>query len=140
MLVADPVIGVPHRVERDLAILMRQRDQLASRMFFRRAALVGIDVRVLAAQHRVVRPVQSLQSEHVRAGSVEGKKDVDPRAEVFFEFRDGRAGEGIVAVSDHVSLVGARDRFQNFRMHSGIVVAGKAASGLLRSLRHKKTM
>ena len=86
MLVADPVIGVPHRVERDLPILVRQRNQLASRMLFRRAAFVGIDVRVIAAQHRVIRPVQSLQSKHVCARSVEGEKNVDPLAECSSNF------------------------------------------------------
>ena len=110
---------------------MRQRNQLASRMLFRRAAFVGIDVRVVAAQHGMVRPVQRLQAEHVRAGPVESEENVDPRAEMLFEFRDRRARVGIVAVSNHVSLIGARDRFQNLRMHPGIVVAGKVASGLV---------
>ena len=140
MLVADAVIGVAHGVERDLAVLMRQRNQLASRMLLRSAAFVGIDVRVVAAQHRVVRPVQRLQAQHVRAGSVEGEEDINPRTEVLFELRDRRTRVRIVAVSDDVSLVGACDRLQHLGMHSGIVVAGKAAGGLGKNLRHTETM
>jgi hypothetical protein len=138
MLVANPVIGMPHRVERDLPILMRQRDQLASRMFFRRAAFVGIDMRILAAQHRVIWPVQSLQPEHIRTRSVERKKNVDPLAEVFFEFCNRRTRVGIVAVRHNVTLVGPGNRLQNLRMHPGIVVAGKVAGRLVRGWRHKK--
>ena len=140
MLVADPVIGVPHRVERDLAILMRQRNQLASRMLFRRATFVRINVRVLAAQNSMVRAVQRLQTEYVRASPVESKEHVDPGAKMFLKFRDSRTRVRVVAIGHHVSLVGARDRLQNFRMHPGIIVAGKAASRLVRPLRHKKTM
>ena len=140
MLVADPVIGVPHRVERDLSILMRQRDQLASRMLLRRTALVGINVRVLAAQHRMVRPVDRLQAENIRASAVERKEDFDPRAKVLLEFRDRRTRVVVVAVRHHVTLVGACDRLKHLRMHSGIVIAGKATSGRTGNLWHKKTM
>ena len=103
-------------------------------MFFRRAAFVRINVREFAAQHRMVRAVQRLQAQHVRARAVEGKKYGDLRTEMFFKFRDGRASEGIVAVSNYVPLVGARDRFQNLRMHSSIIVAGKIASDLIQNL------
>ena len=59
---------------------------------------------------------------------------------MLFKFRDRRTRERIVAISNHVSLVGARNRLQNLRMHSGIIVAGKTASGLGKNLRHNETM
>jgi hypothetical protein len=109
-------------------------------MLLRSAAFVRIDVRVLAAQHGVIRPVQRLQAENVRARTVERKEHIDPRAKVFFKFRDGRTCVGIVSVRHYVSLVGASDRFQDLWMYSGIIVAGKAASRRFGRLRHKKTM
>ncbi len=138
MLVADPMVGVPHGIKGDLALLMRQWDELTPGMFFRGAALVAIDVGVVAAQHGMVRPVQRLQAQHIRARTVEGEEHVDPRPEMLFEFRQGRAGVWIVAVSHHVPLIGARNRLQNFRMHPGIVVAGETTSRLIRNLPHKE--
>src|ERR1017187_2749893 len=140
MLIADAMISVANRLERDLAVLMRQRDQLASRVFLRSAAFIRIDVGIVTAQHGVVRPVQSLQAQHVRSGPVEGKEDVDPLTEVLFEFRDSRSRKGIVAVRNPVSLIGPRNRFQNFRMYPSIIVAGKAASGIVQNLRHTEIM
>ena len=99
-------------------------------MFFGRAAFVRINVRILAAQHRVIRPVQRLQAEHVRAGPVEGEENVDARPEMLFEFRQRRPRVTVVAVSHHVPLIGPRNRLRDFRMHPGIIVAGKTASGL----------
>ena len=130
MLVADSVVGVPHRVQRDLAVVMRQGNQLAPRMLFRRAAFVRINVGVLAAQHRVIRPVQSLQCENVRARTVEGEENINSRPEMLFEFRQCRARVRVVAVSHHVPLISPRNRLQNFRMHPGIIVAGKITSRL----------
>jgi len=88
MLVADAVVGVLHRIQRDLSILMRQRNELTSRMLFRGAALVAIDMRVLAAQHCMKGPVDCLQSQNIGASSVESEEDIDPRAEMLFELGD----------------------------------------------------
>ena len=106
---------------------MRQRDQLASRMFFRRPAFVGINMRIIAAQHCVIRPVQRLQPEHVCAGSVEREKHVDVRS------------RNVLQISRRpIACTGRRrmprrapgwrgHRFEHLGMHSGIVVAGKTA-------------
>ena len=126
MLIADAVIRMPHRVERRFAVLMRQRNQFASRIFFRRAAFVGIDVRVIAAQNSLMRTAQRLQSKHIAARSVERKVNVNARSEMLFEFRDCRSRVVVIAIGNHVALVGAGNRIENFWMHSGIVVAGKS--------------
>ena len=130
MLIADPVISVAHLIDGDLSILVRKRNQLASRMLLRGRAFVGVDMRVIAAQNRVVGTIQRLQPKYVGSGPVEGKKHIDARAKVFLEFRDGGAGVIIVAVSADVPLVGARNRVENLGMDSSIVVAGKTTHNL----------
>src|SRR5437870_1397964 len=119
---------------------MWQRNQFASRMLLRSAALVRVDMGVFAAQHGVVRTVQGLQTEYVRPGTVECEEDVNPCAKMFLEFAESRAREPVVSVSHNVSLVGPRNRLQNFWMHSGVIVTGKAASRLIGPSWHKKTM
>ena len=140
VLIADTVVGVAHSVERDFSILVRQRDQFAARVLLRRAALVGIDMGVIAAKHCVKRPVQCLQAQHVGAGAVEGKEHVNAGAEMLLKLRDRRAGVRIVSIGHYVALVGAGNRLEDLRMHSGIVVAGKTADRLGNSLWHTKTM
>src|SRR5579871_3792325 len=140
MLIANAVICMAHRIDGDLAVLMRERNQLAARMIFGRAAFVGVNVRVIAAQHRVIWTVQRLQPEHVRACAVEGKEDVDTVTEVFFKLGNRRSGVRIVSVSNYMPLIGAGNSFEHLGMDSGIVVAGKAARRLGENLWHKKTM
>ena len=140
MLVADPVIGVPDLFDSDLPILMRQRDQLASRMFLRRSTLIGINVRIIAAQNGVVRTIQSLQSKHVSAGPVEGEENIDAGSEMLFKFRHRGARVIVVAISAHVPLVGAHNGIENFRMNSSIVVAGETTFSLNQNLRHIESM
>ena len=59
---------------------------------------------------------------------------------MFFKFGNGRPRERVLTISNDVAVVSARDRLQNLRMHPGIVIAGKIASGLIQGLRHTKTM
>jgi hypothetical protein len=59
---------------------------------------------------------------------------------MFFEFCDGRTRKPVIAVRYNVPVIGTHDRLQNFRMHSGIIVTGKATSRLAGILRHKETM
>jgi hypothetical protein len=49
MLVADSVILVPNLDDRDFPILVGQRNQLAASVFLWSSALIGIDMRVVAA-------------------------------------------------------------------------------------------
>jgi hypothetical protein len=130
VLIANAVIGVADVIQRDFAVVMRQRNEFAARMLFRRAAFVGINVGILAAEHRVVRSSQRLKPEDIGAGSVEGEENVNIRAEMFVKFLDSRTGIGVVAISHDVALVYPGKGLKDFRVHSGIVVAGKAAPGL----------
>jgi len=59
---------------------------------------------------------------------------------MFFKLCDGRTSKPVIAVRYNVPVIGTRDRLQNFRMHSGIIVTGKATSRLAGILRHKKIM
>src|SRR6202171_918657 len=117
---------------------MRQGNEFATRMFFRRAAFVGINVRVLAAQHGVVRASQRLKPQNISAGSVEGKKNVNIRTEKFVKFLDRRTRVRVVAISHDVALVYPGKGLEDFRVHPGIVVAGKAAPGLEGDRFHRK--
>jgi hypothetical protein len=140
MLVADSVISVAYQIEIDFAILMRQRYQFAPGMFFWRSTFVRVNVRIVAAEHSMVRAVQRLQAQHVCPGTIESEKYLDACAEVLFKLRDGRPGIRIIAVGHDVSLVSACDCFEDFRVNSRVIVAGKAATGLGRDLGHKETM
>ena len=79
VFVANAVVGVADGFQGDLSVLLRQRNQLAAGMFFRRAAFVGINVRIVAAQDRLKGPGEGLQAQDIRAGSVEGEKNCNIR-------------------------------------------------------------
>jgi len=97
-------------------------------------------MRVVAAKNRMVWAIQSLQSEDVGAGSVEGEEDIDIGTEVLFEFLDGGASVRVVTVGDHMSLVRTGYSFQNFGVDAGIIIAGEASGGLSKDLLHTGTM
>src|SRR5437763_623691 len=107
-------------------------------MFFRRAAFVGVNVRIVAAQDSMIRPVQRLQSEHIRPSSVERKEHIDTRPKMLLEFRHRRARVVVIAVGNYVSAVDPCHGLQNFGMHSGIIVTGKVASRFVGPLRHRR--
>ena len=130
MLVADAVIGMANGIERDLSVLMGQRNQFAAGESFGSPALVGIDVREVAAQDRVVGASERLQAQHVRSRAVKGEKYLDAGAEMLLQLCLRRGGVRIGAVAYHVPVVHLRDGCQNFRVDSGVVVAGKAAGGV----------
>ena len=48
-LIPDPVVYMTHLIDSDLAVLMRQRNQLAARVFLRCPAFIRVNVRVIAA-------------------------------------------------------------------------------------------
>src|SRR5579885_2104768 len=124
MLIADAVICVTHLLYCDLPVLMRQWNELASDVFLRRGALIGIDVRVVAAKNRMIRTVQSLKSQDVRAGPVKCEEHVDARSEMFLEFRDGRSSVVVIPIRNNVSLIDPSECIDDFGMNSSIVIAG----------------
>src|SRR5438445_12591219 len=130
MLIADSVIRRLHGIECQLAIGGGDGNELAASEFFGSAALVGIDVRGFGADHRVIGLGERLQTEHVGGGAVEDKKDFYLPTEMLPELSDCGGGVRVIAITDDVALVGGCDRFQNGRVNSGVIVAGKAACGL----------
>ena len=116
MLVANAVISVADGFQRDLAVLMRQRNQLAAGVLFRRAAFVGIDVGVVAAQHRHERTGSApAGSRHIRASAVEDEENCNVGSKMLFEFLQSPNGVRIVAVADYMALVGAGNGFAESR-------------------------
>ena len=55
---------------------------------------------------------------------------------MLFELFKRREGIRVGSISDDVALVGAVNRVENLGMDAGIVIAGEAAPGLNRELRH----
>jgi len=77
----------------------------------------------------MIRTIQRLQSQHIRAGAVEGEENFDVAAEVLLKFRSRHPRIRIISVRDHVPFIRARNGIENFAVHSGVVVAGKTAAG-----------
>src|SRR5271154_5717955 len=97
MFVADPVIGMADGLRNNLALLLRQRNQLAARVLFRRAAFVRTDVSVVAAEYGLEGAGQSLQPQYIRASPVESEKNCNVRSEMLFKLLDRRTGIRIVS-------------------------------------------
>ena len=91
-----------------------------------------MDVRGLGADHSVIRLGEGLQAENISGGTVKNEKDLDVGAEMFLEGFDGGGCVRIITISHDMALVGGCERVQYGRMHTSIVVAGKAAGGFHR--------
>jgi len=139
MFVADAVIGVADRVQRDFTVLVRQRNQLAARVLFGSAAFVGVDVSVVTAQDGVKRPGERLQAQNIGASSVESEKNYDVWSKVLLEFLDRRPCVSVVTVSHYMALISSGDGGKNLGMYPGIVIAGKIAGWLNGILLHSAT-
>jgi len=126
MLVPETMTGMVDGFHTDLPVLMWQRDQLAAGMLFGSGTLIGVNVRVVAAEDSVVGAIESLQSKDIRGGSVEGEEDLDTAAKMLFKFTDRRPGVGIVTIGDDVSLIHAGQRFKDVGMNSGVVITREA--------------
>jgi len=122
---------VRNGVDGELAVRGRDGNEFAAGEFFRRAALVGVDVRGLRAEDGLERPCCGLQAQDVGGSAVEDEEDLDI-AEVFAEFGAGAVGVEVVAIADRVASVGGGQGCENLGMHPGIVVAGETADGLRR--------
>src|SRR5439155_25051590 len=71
VLVADSMVGMLHRFNRQFPISRREGNELAPSEFFRRATLVCIDVGGLGADHGMVGLSQCLETKHVGGIPVE---------------------------------------------------------------------
>src|SRR5689334_23003309 len=130
VLVADAVVYGMHGFDGQLPLFGRNRDQLAAGKFLRSAAFVDIDMCALSADHGVVGVGQRLQTETVRSCAVKYEEDLYVVAELPLELPHRGVGVRVVPVSDHMSLVHRGKRFQDLRVYTGIVVAGKTARSL----------
>ena len=100
-------------------------EQLGAEVPLGCAALVGVDVRAVGADHRLVRPDQRLQCEHVRRGAVEDQEGLRVRSEVDPEQLLGPGGPLVRPVRDRVAVVRREDGVQDRRVHRRVVVAAE---------------
>jgi hypothetical protein len=90
------------------------------------AALVDVQVRGARADDRLPGLRQRLQTEHIRASSVEHWKCLGIRSKMVAKALNGACGPGITTVGGGMSLVGGDDRRQHVGMDPGVVVTGEA--------------
>ena len=96
----------------------------------RRAALGGLDVRLLVAEDAVVRLAERGQRKRIGRRAVEDEEHLAVGLEHVAD-QVGRLGRpGVVAIADFVALVGLGHRGERFRANPGIVVTGKLAAGI----------
>jgi len=139
MFVADTVIGMADGIERNLAVLLREGNQFAAGVLLRSSAFVGVDVSLVTAQDRLEGAGQSLQAENVRSGTIEGEENCNVPSEMLLKLLHRRTGVGIVSVGNDMAAIGAGNGLEDFRMHTSVVVTGKAAGRRERSLLHSAT-
>ncbi len=71
VLVADPMVSMAHRLDRQLAVRRMDEDQFATGELFRGAAFVGMNVGHVGANYRVVGLGQRLQAQAIGRGAIE---------------------------------------------------------------------
>jgi hypothetical protein len=112
-----------------LAVLGRDRDELAAGEPLGRAALVDVDVRGLGADDRLVGREQALQADDVGARAAPREHDGRRHAEDVVDLTDGPLGPGVGPVGQRVAGVGPGDGLEHRRVHPRRVVAGERAGG-----------
>src|SRR5580698_1900220 len=127
VLVADPVVSMAHRLDRQLATRCIDENQFATGEFFRGAAFVGVDMGHIAANHRIVRLRKRLQAEAIRRRAIENDKDFHIRPEVLLELANRSLSVRVVPVTHRVPRIRAGNGSQDLGMDASVVVAGEAA-------------
>ena len=114
----------------NLPVRARQQQDLgAVGEELRRAALGGLDVRLLVAQNAVIRLAQRGQRKRVGRGAVEDEEHLAVGLEYIANEVGRLLRPGVVAVADFVALVGLGHRGKRLRANPGIIVTGKLAAG-----------
>ena len=113
-----------------LPVGARQQQQLgAIGEKLRAAALGGFDVRQFVAENAVVGLAQRRQRKRVGRRAVKDEKHLAVGLEDVANQVGRLVGPGIVSITDFVTLVGLRHGGEGFRTNTGIIVAGKLATG-----------
>ena len=105
---------------------------------FRGPALVGLDVRHLVAEDRVVRLAHGGEGQRVGRRAIEHKKHLRRALEDLANQLAGPGRPRVVAIARLALLVGTSERFPGAGTHRGRVVAGKLAAGRDGRNRHGK--
>src|SRR5438034_656011 len=129
MLVSDVMQMLADSGDGDLSMWRCNREQLASDVLLGRAALRGVDVRGLRADHSLVRLHHALETEHVSGCPAENQKHLgilaEQRADTLFSF----ARIWIGAVRRNMASVHFGQRRQDFGMHTRPIAAPEGRSG-----------
>lgn len=107
----------------DLGLRQQQLGAVGEEL--RRAALVGLDVGGLRADHAVVALAQRGQGQGVGGGAVEGEEHFAIGLEQLAEVVRSARGPLVVAIGALVAAVGFGHRRPGFGADTGIVVAGE---------------
>src|SRR5688500_12087843 len=121
MLIAQVMQVVGDSIRCDFSIRRGNRQQLASDMFFSRAAFGGMDVSRARAYHRVMRSSQALESDDVCARTGEDKKHL-LGAERVAKLLNDRGSVRILPVGRGMSSIDCRDRRDHLRVDARPVV------------------
>src|SRR3989442_13871156 len=111
MVGADAVMCVAEGFERNVAVGGRVGNEFRLGELFWGAAFDGEDVGYGSADHGMDRVAKGLQAKAIGSGAVEDDEDFGVIAEMPLEFLHRRAGVGVVAVADCVSVIGGRNGF-----------------------------
>src|SRR5690606_11702161 len=128
MLAANPPPGGSgNRIGGELAVVAGDVDQLDSRQQLRRAALVDIDVRVHAGDHRLPGTRRGAQSGDIGTGAVPDQEGFRLLTELGLDPVLHPRGPLVGAVGTGGTLVGSQDRGHHRRMRWCGVVAPELA-------------
>src|SRR5690242_11979573 len=105
MLIADTVVRSSDGVNTQFSVFSGDRNQFASRKFFRSAALVGVNMGGAGADHRMKGISQSFKTETIRCRTVEYDEHVNISAEMLLKSTDCGFRVRVIPISHCMSLI-----------------------------------
>src|SRR5882762_3192798 len=127
MLKADAVKQRLDLFDPDFSIGRCNGKQLAAGEFFRRTTFIDVDVRGFGTNDGLMRLRYCLESQRIRARAAKNKKDLYISPQVLMKLLQRSRSVRVVAIGNHVAVVGGSDRLHHARVNAGVVVTGKAA-------------
>src|SRR6266436_1481165 len=127
MLKADAVKQRLDLFDPDFSIGRCNGKQLTAGEFLRRTTLIDVDVRRFGTNDGLMRLRYCLKSQYIRARAAENKKDLYIFPQVLMKLFQRSRGVRIVAIGNHMAVVGGGDSLHHARMNAGVVVTRKAS-------------
>src|ERR1700682_3441934 len=113
MLKANDVKQRLNLFDSDFSIRRWDGQQLAAGEFFRRATFIDVDMRGLRTNDGLMRLRYCLESENIGAGAAKNKKDLYIFPQLLLKLFQRSRGVRIVAISNHMAVVGGGDRLHH---------------------------